>query len=174
MSKKSVLFLFAALVMAACNCKQSSESTANPVDQILLRDFSPVVVNNIPVTHVNRAKYDIIDMHAHDYASSAEEIEQWTKTMDEVGVLNTAVMHCSWIGRPFEEFVAAYAPYKDHFKFWCCFDYSDMSPEGIEKACQLLERYHNELGAVGVGELGDKGEGDTYARPGDGKDIHIE
>ena len=174
MSKKSVLFLFAALVMAACNCKQTGESTESPVDKILLRDFSPVVVNNIPVTQVNRAKYDIIDMHAHDYASSAEEIEQWTKTMDEVGVLNTAIMHCSWIGRPFEEFVAAYAPYKDHFKFWCCFDYSDMSPEGIEKACQLLERYHNELGAVGVGELGDKGEGDTYARPGDGKDIHID
>ena len=31
-----------------------------------------------------------------------------------------------------------------------------------------------ELGAVGIGELGDKGEGDTYARPADGKDIHID
>jgi predicted TIM-barrel fold metal-dependent hydrolase len=70
--------------------------------------------------------------------------------------------------------VAAYAPYKDHFRFWCCFDYSDMSEAGIQKACELLARYHDELGAVDVGELGDKGEGDLYARPVEGKDIHID
>lgn len=132
-----------------------------------------MVVDNVPVTYIERAKFDIIDMHAHDYAETDEEIAQWCKTMDEVGVLNTAVMHCSWIGRPFEEYVAAYGPYKDRFRFWCCFDYTDMSEEGIQKACETLERYH-EMGAIGVGELGDKGEGDTYARPGDGTGIHID
>ena len=165
-------FVFAAFAMSACN-GQKAEEGAGPADKILLKDFAPVVVNNLPVTYVERAKFDIIDMHAHDYASSEEEIAQWCKTMDEVGVLNTAVMHCSWIGRPFEEYVAAYAAHKDRFRFWCCFDYTDMSEEGIQKACETLERYH-EMGAIGVGELGDKGEGDTYARPGDGTGIHID
>ena len=165
-------FVFAAFAMSACN-GQKAEEGAGPADKILLKDFAPVVVNNLPVTYVERAKFDIIDMHAHDYASSEEEIAQWCKTMDEVGVLNTAVMHCSLIGRPFEEYVAAYAAHKDRFRFWCCFDYTDMSEEGIQKACETLERYH-EMGAIGVGELGDKGEGDTYARPGDGTGIHID
>ena len=165
-------FVFAAFAMSACN-GQKAEEGAGPADKILLKDFAPVVVNNLPVTYVERAKFDIIDMHAHDYAATEEEIAQWCKTMDEVGVLNTAVMHCSWIGRPFEEYVAAYAAHKDRFRFWCCFDYTDMSEEGIQRACETLERYH-EMGAIGVGELGDKGEGDTYARPGDGTGIHID
>lgn len=176
--KKHVLFLLTIALLAACNAPKATDQTTqtapyNPADTILLRDFAPQVINNIPKTHVERAQYDIIDMHAHDYAESEEQIAQWCKTMDRVGVLNTAIMHCSWIGRPFEEYVEAYGPYKDHFRFWCCFDYTDMSPEGIQKACKTLERC-KEMGAVGVGELGDKGEGDTYARPADGKDIHID
>ncbi len=176
MTKRYFLIAMTAVLVAAC-CKApqvSEEEAASPVDTMLLKNFCPKVVDNVPVTYVKRAKFDIIDMHSHDYVANAEEIAQWCKNMDEVGVLNTAIMHCSWIGRPFEEVVELYAPYKDRFRFWCCFDYSDMSPEGIEEACALLERYHNELGAVGVGELGDKGEGDTYARPVEGKDIHID
>ena len=174
MRKSFFLLAMIALLFASCNAPKNAEESASPADKVLLKDFNPIVVNNIPVTRVERAKFDIIDMHAHDYAANEQEIADWCKAMDEVGVLNTAVMHCSWIGRPFEEYVAAYAPYKDRFRFWCCFDYTDMSEEGIQKACETLERYHNELGAIGVGELGDKGEGDTYARPGDGKDIHID
>ena len=160
---RNTLFILsvAALTFVSCakqqdSCENQSESSS-PVDGILLKDFNPLVVDNVPVTYIERAKFDIIDMHAHDYAETDEEIAQWCKTMDEVGVLNTAVMHCSWIGRPFEEYVAAYGPYKDRFRFWCCFDYTDMSEEGIRKACETLERYH-EMGAIGVGELGDKGE----------------
>ena len=171
--RNTFFLITAALLLAACNAPKAIDESS-PADKILLKDFNPTVVNNIPTTFVERAKFPIIDMHSHDYVESAEDIAEWVKVMDRVGVLHTAIMHCSWIGRPFEEVVELYAPYKDRFRFWCCFDYSDMSPEGIEKACQLLERYHNELGAVGVGELGDKGEGDTYARPVEGKDIHID
>jgi predicted TIM-barrel fold metal-dependent hydrolase len=176
MKKQLFILLSAALVLAACakSSADSEQPSANPADVILLKDFCPQVVNNIPTTEVLRAKYTIIDMHSHDYVENADQIAQWCKTMDEVGVAHTAIMHCSWIGRPFEEVVELYGPYKDRFRFWCCFDYSDLSPEGIEKACALLERYHNELGATGVGELGDKGEGDTYARPVEGRDIHID
>ena len=45
---KKLFYLFcAAVVLAACNAKPSGES-ANPVDKILLKDFNPTVVNNIP------------------------------------------------------------------------------------------------------------------------------
>ena len=173
--KKMLFILCSVALLTACNASRNSdESAASPADKVLLKDFNPTVVNNIPVTFVPRAKFDIIDMHAHDYAATDEEIAQWCKTMDQIGVLNTAIMHCSWIGRPFEEYIEAYAPYKDHFKFWCCFDYTGIdSEEWPANAIATLERY-KEMGAIGVGELGDKGEGDTYARPGDGKDIHID
>ena len=174
MKKNCLILAVIALISASCAAPKGENASANPADKILLKDFNPTVVNNLPVTKVDLAKYTIIDMHSHDYAVNQEEIAQWVKVMDEVGVENTAIMHCSWIGRPFEEVVEAYAPFKDRFRLWCCFDYSDMSEAGIQKACALLERYHNELGAVGVGELGDKGEGDLYARPVEGKDIHID
>ena len=175
--KNSIIFVsFAvALFLTACgNQPAVSDQQINPANVILLKDFKPEVVNNIPVTKVERAKFDIIDMHSHDYVECEEEIVAWCKTMDEVGVLNTAIMHCSWIGRPFEEVVELYAPYKDHFRFWCCFDYTGIDSEEWP-ACGIkaLERC-KELGAVGIGELGDKGEGDTYARPADGKGIHID
>ena len=131
MKKSNLLLICAAFVLAACNAPKASDSADSPVDKILLRDFNPTVVNNIPVTNVDKAKFPIIDMHSHDYVEDAGQIAQWCKNMDEVGVLHTAIMHCSWIGRPFEEVVELYAPYKDRFRFWCCFDYSDMSPEGI-------------------------------------------
>ncbi|MBQ5379284.1 MAG: hypothetical protein IIU10_03645, partial [Paludibacteraceae bacterium] len=171
--KNSILFVsvVAAFVLTACG--NNPQQSANPADHILLKDFKPEVVNNIPMTQVDRAKFDIIDMHSHDYVANEAEIATWCKTMDEVGVLNTAIMHCSWIGRPFEEVIELYAPYKDHFRFWCCFDYTGIDTDEWP-ACGIkaLERC-KELGAVGIGELGDKGEGDTYARPMDGKDIHI-
>ena len=171
---QSILLIAAALTLAACGNSKPADENASPADKVLVRDFFPTAVNNIPATRVEKAKFSIIDMHSHDYAESAEDIDQWVKTMDEVGVEHTAIMHCSWIGRPFEEYIEAYAPHKDRFRFWCCFDYTDFdTPEGIENACKTLERYH-ELGAVGVGELGDKGEGDTYARPVEGRDIHID
>ena len=102
--KKSFLLLVSVALLAACNAPKNNEA-ASPVDNILLKDFNPTVVNNIPATRVERAKFDIIDMHSHDYCANAEEIAQWCKNMDEVGVLHTAIMHCSWIGRPFEEVV---------------------------------------------------------------------
>ena len=171
---KKLFILLGSAVLMLTACTKSASEGGNPGEKILLKDFNPVVVNNLQKTEVLRAKYDIIDMHAHDYATTEEEIAEWVRVMDQVGVLNTAIMHCSWIGRPFEEYVAAYAPYKDRFRFWCCFDYTDFdTPEGQAHAIEMLERHH-EMGAIGVGELGDKGEGDTYARPGDGKDIHID
>ena len=85
---KKLFFLVSMAILVACNPSQKAEQSANPTDKILLRDFNPTVVNNIPATRVERAKFDIIDMHSHDYCANAEEIAQWCKNMDEVGLLN--------------------------------------------------------------------------------------
>lgn len=185
MKKSFVLFFLGISVgLVSCGVKSASEresalsgengEMSAPSDRVLVRNYFPVVVNNISQTKVERAKFPIIDMHSHDYVEKAGDLENWVKVMDEVGVEHTAIMHCSWIGRPFEQVVEAYAPYKDRFRLWCCFDYTDIdTPEGLANSLKTLERYHD-MGAVGVGELGDKGEGDLYARPVEGKGIHID
>ena len=69
------------------------------MDTLLLRDYRPVNVNNIPVTYVEKAKYPVIDMHSHDYVQSPEEVEAWVKNMDACNIRETHVMdRCSLRG----------------------------------------------------------------------------
>ena len=75
---RNTLFILAVAALAFVSCaKQESNETqseySSPVDGILLKDFNPMVVDNVPVTYIERAKFDIIDMHAHDYAETDEE-----------------------------------------------------------------------------------------------------
>ncbi len=142
--------------------------------ELKLKDFEPHSIFNIPETHVEKARFSVIDAHSHDYALTDEEIRKWIETQKKCGIEKTHIMHCEWIGRPFEEIVRNYGPYKDHFAFWCCFDYTGFDKPGWEKhALESLNRAW-ELGAVGVGEMDDKGFGDTYARPVSGKGIHLD
>jgi len=142
--------------------------------QILLQDFNPQNVNNVPVTKVDKASYYVIDMHSHDYATSAEEIDEWVKTMDACNIAQSTVHHCSWIGEDFETVVKKYSKYPGRFNLWCCIDYSHFGQKDFaEHAINQIEMYRR-MGAVGIGELGDKGLGDTYARPVPGNGIHID
>ena len=169
--KKIIVFVAAALTLVGCCSKEQPKGIA---DTLLLSEFRPVNVNNIPQTFVEKAKFPIIDMHSHDYVASAEEIDEWVKTMDLVGVQETHVMHCSWIGRPFEEVVALYSKYPDRFRFWCSLDYTQLLQDGSADECiAYLEKCHA-MGAIGVGEMGDKGLGELYARPTEGKGLHID
>src|SRR5882757_3750175 len=52
-------------------------------ERILLKDYRPRSIYKIPVTHVSKAKYPIIDMHSHAYAKTPEEISEWVRNMDE-------------------------------------------------------------------------------------------
>jgi len=172
--RKIILLAVAALMLAGCATKQAQQESENPMDKLLLRDYQPVNVNNIPVTFVEKAKYPVIDMHSHDYAASEQEIDEWVKTMDECNIEITNVMHCSWIGDDFETVLQKYSKHADRFRFWCCFDYTDiMEDKGSERAIAYLEKC-KELGAVGVGEMGDKGDGDLYARPVEGRKLHLD
>ena len=74
--KKTLIFAFAALAMVACTNNSGSKPVESPMDTILLNDYRPVNVNNIPETYVEKGKFPVIDFHSHDYATSKEEVAE--------------------------------------------------------------------------------------------------
>jgi predicted TIM-barrel fold metal-dependent hydrolase len=162
-----ILFL-TALAFASTGCKKerSLEMTAAPdnPETILLKDFRPESIYNIPVTKVDKAMYPVIDMHSHAYAGSEEDIDRWVKTMDAKGIEKTIILSKEH-GHRFDSVYEAYSKYPDRFEVWCGFDYSTYKdPDFPAAAVAELERCFHK-GATGVGELGDKGKGLYYSKP---------
>ena len=142
-------------------------------EELLLKDFRPVSIYNIPKTHIEKAKFPVIDMHSHAYASSLDEIEQWVANMDQVGIEKTILLTGA-TGEKFDSLYAIYSQYQDRFELWCGFDYTGYQEEGWSaKAIQELERCYK-VGAKGVGELGDKGVGLKNSYPTVGYGLHID
>lgn len=143
-------------------------------DTLLVKDYQPVSAFVIQETQVDKGKYPVIDMHSHDYTKTDEEIREWVTNMDACGIRKTHILSCNWIGMPFEKFIARYSAYKDRFAFWTSFDYTGFDQPGWQaKSIATLVR-HKQLGAVGVGEMGDKGFGDLYGYPTPGNGIHLD
>ena len=127
-------------------------------DTILLKDYRPESIFKIPVTHIDKAKHPIIDMHSHPYAKTPQQIDEWLKNMDEVGIQKTMILTMT-TGAEFDEIYRKYSKYPDRFEVWCGFDLSGFDKPGFGPAAvKELERCH-QIGARGVGEIHDKGEG---------------
>lgn len=142
-------------------------------NDILLKNYRPVSIYHTPVTDIRKAAWPVIDMHSHDFAKTPEAILEWTKTMDAVGIKKTVILTYS-SGAGFDSVVERYGKYPDHFMFYCGFDYTGFGKPGwIEHAIAELERCYKK-GARGIGELGDKGEGELYSKPTPGYGIHID
>jgi predicted TIM-barrel fold metal-dependent hydrolase len=138
-------------------------SQTNP-DELLLKDFRPKSIFNVPVTYVEKAAYPVIDMHSHPYAKTGEALDQWIRNMNEAGIEKSIILTYTY-GEKFDSLIGAYSKYKDRFDLWCGFNYSEYDQPGFpENAIKELERCYN-AGAKGVGELGDKGKGLFYCRP---------
>lgn len=127
-------------------------------EKILLKDFRPKSIYKIPVTQIAKAKYSVIDMHSHDYAKTPEQIAEWVKNMDEVGIQKTVLLTGA-VGARFDEIYKQYSKYPDRFELWCGFDYTGYNEPGYPaSAVKELERCYR-AGARGVGEIIDKGKG---------------
>jgi uncharacterized protein len=127
-------------------------------ETILLKDYRPRSLYKIPVSEVPKAKFPIIDMHSHAYAKTPEEIAEWVRNMDEVGV-NSTIILTGATGREFDDIYRKYAVHPDRFELWCGFDYTGYDQPGFsQRALGSLEKCHA-AGARGVGELHDKGKG---------------
>jgi uncharacterized protein len=125
---------------------------------ILLKDYRPRSIHKVPVTHIDKAKFPILDMHSHPEAKTDAQINTWIKNMDEVGVEKSIVLTMS-TGKPFDEIYAKYSKYPDRFEVWCGLDFSGHSTSGFpDSAVKELTRCHD-AGAKGIGEIHDKGQG---------------
>ena len=150
-----------ALLLTAFNFCQAQSDVQN----LLLKNYRPKSIYKVPVTHITKAKYSVIDMHSHAYARGPEAIAQWVKNMDEKGIEKTIILSKE-TGAKFDSVYALYAgKYPGRFEVWCGFDYTGYDKPGYGPAAvRELERCYM-VGARGVGELGDKGKGLFYSTP---------
>ncbi len=160
-----ILISIPVIFITGCQEERSDPATGTgDPETLLLKNFRPESIYNIPVTRVEKAMYPVIDMHSHVYAGSGEEIQEWAKTMDEKGIEKTIVLSKEH-GHKFDSVYDVYSKYADRFDVWCGFDYSTFEdPDFPAAAIAELERCHRK-GAKGVGELGDKGKGMYYSKP---------
>jgi predicted TIM-barrel fold metal-dependent hydrolase len=133
-------------------------TAAQTPDEILLKDYKPRSIFRIPETRLEKARYPAIDVHSHDYAPTATDVERWVKTMDAVGLERTIILSGS-TGAKFDATVARYGKHPTRFSTWCGIDFNGLHEPGFGPAAVAeLERCHK-AGAKGVGELSDKGRG---------------
>lgn len=151
----------------------AQEEQVSP-ENLLLKDFRPKSIYQIPRTQVDRAQLPAIDIHSHPYAKTPEEVAQWVHIMDEVGIEKTIILAMS-SGKEFDEIFDRFAGrYPDRFQVWCGFDYTGYDQPGWgETAVKELERCFK-VGARGVGEVGDKGKGLIFGKPTKAWGMHID
>ena len=155
--KTKITFLFLTIMAGAYLQAQNA-------DNILLKDYRPVSIYKIPVSHIERAAYPIIDTHTHDYAKNDSEIKEWIKAMDACGIEKSIVL-TETSGPKFDSICNLYSKYSNRFDIWCGFDYTGYDKPGYGPAAvKELERCFK-LGAKGVGEEGDKGLGMFFNDP---------
>lgn len=132
-----------------------------PMDTILLKDHAPRSSVVTQETFVPKAKYPAIDSHVHVVGRTPEEVAEWVRTMDEVGMETSLVLTGS-IGEEFDALVDSLPKaYPGRFMLYCGMDRTDIDkPDYSKRVVEELVRCH-EMGACGVGEISDKGLGFT-------------
>lgn len=159
-----VLLSIAGLFMNSCEQvpgqseDNSQTGEVGLLDTLLLKDWMPESVYNVQKTNVTKAKYPIIDLHAHAYARTEEEIAERVSIMDNVGIERSVVLTGA-TGDRFEALHELYSQYPDRFNLYVGIDYTGYEEEGwSQQVVQELQRVA-EMGAVGIGEIHDKGPG---------------
>ncbi len=156
----AVFLASAALTILLLNLDDCLAAGTAPED-LLLREYRPKSIYATLRTEVREARFPAIDMHSHAYLRTAEEIDEWVELMDQVGVEQTMIL-TGRAGAEFEKLAALYGKHPERFSLWCGFDYTGYNEPGFgPEAVKALENCR-EAGAVGVGELGDKGKGLFY------------
>jgi len=136
---------------------QAAAENTSP-DTLLLKDYRPRSIFKVPETRVPKARFPVIDVHSHAYARTEADVDRWVRTMDEVGLARTVIMTGA-TGDRFDGLLALYGKYPERFEVWCGTDYRGFDQPGFGPAAVAeLERCVR-AGAVGVGELSDKGGG---------------
>ena len=132
-----------------------------PMDAVALKDYAPKPSLIVPETSVPKARYPAVDIHTHVTARTPEEVREWVRTMDEVGI-ETSVVLTGATGAEFDKLADLYLkPYPTRFQLYCGLERRDIDkPDYPERAALELARCY-QRGARGVGEITDKGGGLT-------------
>jgi predicted TIM-barrel fold metal-dependent hydrolase len=176
---KKILTFIAVIALISCSGEPGGQTAGENKKQesiadLKLADYRPNSIYVVPRSDIAKAAFPAIDIHSHDYAQSKEEIDQWVQTMDRAGILKTVILSYQ-TGAEFDRVVEKYAAHPERFDLWCGIDYTgyDTDEHWVSHAIKELERCHT-LGAKGVGELGDKGEGLLYSKPTPGYGLHLD
>ena len=149
-----------------------SDLVAQKPDEIILKDYKPVSIYHTPETNIQKALFPVIDMHSHNYVP-AKDLDELVKLMDKMNIQKTIILSTQ-TGKGFDSVLEIYSHYPRRFEVWCGFDYTGYGTAGWQRhAVAELERCYKK-GARGVGELGDKGEGELYSKPVPAKGMHID
>jgi hypothetical protein len=133
----------------------AAEDTPN---KFLLKDYYPASIYKVPKTDIKKAKHPIIDVHCHGFRPP-QQIDDVVKIMDDVGVEKTVIFTNAATSDRFAEARRIYGKYPKRFDVWCMFDLTGVDQPGFgPSAVTALEECHR-LGAVGIGEISDKGWG---------------
>ncbi len=126
--------------------------------RLLLKDYRPRSIYKVSQSDIKRASFPILDAHCHG-PRPLSALGDWVKLMDAVGVEKTIVFTGANSGTRFAEIREAYSKYPGRFDLWCSFDLSGADQPGFgPNAVKALEECHR-MGALGVGEIIDKGWG---------------
>lgn len=151
------LIYFIVWIIPFDGAAQSPTESASP-ERLLLKDYQPHSIYQIPQTHVEKARYSVIDAHSHAYAKTVEEVDRWVRTMDAVGVEKSVIL-LGTTGKKFDETSVRFKRHPDRFELWCGVDYTGFDQPGFgPNAIAELVRCR-QAGAMGVGEIIDKGGG---------------
>jgi len=142
----------------AQQAQSPAEAEQDTPDKFLLKDFRPESIFKVPKTEVKKAKYPVIDVHCHG-ARPPQQVDDMVKLMDAVGVEKTVIFTGAPTAERFRQVSQPYTKYPNRFDLWCSFDLAGVNQPGFGPgAVQALEECHR-LGALGVGEISDKGRG---------------
>jgi predicted TIM-barrel fold metal-dependent hydrolase len=130
-------------------------------DTLLLKDYKPQSIFNIPKTNVLRAKYPAIDMHMHAPRGNADLNQvagEILKNMDQCNIQKTVLF--AGTGKAFDDVAAVFGKHADRIELWCGLDFSNFPASTLAELDRCVK-----AGARGVGEISDKGTGYRGVEP---------
>ena len=142
---------------------RSNHPAVQAAGSVLLKDWAPDSSLVVPATDIPKARFAVIDVHAHSsYAATADTIEEWVRTMDEVGIETTVILTGA-VGAKFDQWAELYLkPHPGRFQLFAGVLRENIdSADYPQRAAAEVQRCYQK-GARGLGELSDKGLG--YAR----------
>ena len=115
-------------------------------------------IYRVAATEIKKAKFPVVDVHCHGFRPP-QQVDDMVKLMDTSNIEKIVIFTGASTADRFKEASQPYAKYSKRFDLWCGFDFTGADqPDFGPGAVRALEECHR-AGAVGVGEISDKGWG---------------